>query len=702
MPQFNPNFGALSQDTYTPAQIHAALSDTFGATPAQPKASINRKKHRFNAPKTNGVLRATPEASYTQQAADFIGSITGDTRRSHEIADKFKGLSDWSPLVAINGGQSLRKFTDSPNLTDGIDATADILGTVPGVGKGAGVLAHAALPILKKGGKALRRAAVAEDFLPHNIGSILDHDNWSILTAQNPMGKQASAKANAKNMAALKADLDAEGFKYIDGGVGKYGNHEDVLTVLDIPEDRARHFGNKFKQDSVLTNKGLIHHNGKIVPAKGVNTFTDDPEDFYTKLPNGSKFAVDLDFDNPIHPDITADGVLAAAADKKGVQSFSDWRKANDSGPGSLFDYSNLDQVPDVPQVPMPRTIPPRGPSERIQGALADPRVEEGINGYVKRGAELGGKDWYNTDQFRKQYIDRLGPEEGQRAYSEFMDAVAATSPRSTVQDNIRTASFYNYQRQNGLPVNEKPAPGYGSLAQGLHQGNMEKLVNGNGWDIYANPKPASFSTNLQGNQANATIDTHNFRLPGILSRDPRFLETSIAELADSPEAGKALLARQYPGLPQDVIDGAVKPKGDKASITYKPQKWVNDGHISMDDAVNDPALWSAKPNSNEYGHYEDWQRVQAEKLGMTPAQYQASMWVGAGDATGLASPPEPFLRTLEARIKYTADRMGSTPQKVLDALVRGKAPLLSVGGAVAGTGVLMSGQDRQPGQPSL
>ena len=40
----------------------------------------------------------------------------------------------------------------------------------------------------------------------------------------------------------------------------------------------------------------------------------------------------------------------------------------------------------------------------------------------------------------------------------------------------------------------------------------------------------------------------------------------------------------------------------------------------------------------------EDIKRFKlAEKLGMTPAQLQEKLWVGAGDLTGLESPPEPF-----------------------------------------------------------
>jgi hypothetical protein len=367
---------------------------------------------------------------------------------------------------------------------------------------------------------------------------------------------------------------------------------------------------------------------------------------------------------------VAQDVLQEAASPSKSRMGYGEWRAAN-PGAGDLFDMSRLSEVPNVPQVQMPRYEAPRGPSARIQEALARPEVEQGINDTVQRGIEGGGLEWYNTEPV----LDRMRQLQGSDAdqqYAALMDRVAATSPRAKVPDNIRTASYYNYLRSQGLPTPDKPAAGYGSIAQGLHQQNVRGLDELGGWDIFKNPKPASFSTNLQGNQMNATIDTHNFRLPGILSGDPRFLETSIAELAKNPDVALETLRRQYPGLPEKVVQGAVKSTPGKTSITYRPQQWVNEGHIPMEQAVNDPALWASKPNPNEYGHYERWQQDQAKKMGITPAQYQASMWLGGGDTTGLGSAAEPFLGTLAARMRYTRDMM-----------LKGEIPLLAAGGPV-------------------
>ena len=387
----------------------------------------------------------------------------------------------------------------------------------------------------------------------------------------------------------------------------------------------------------------------------------------------------------------TAADVLHEVSRKGKKLSYADWRAKNPDN-GRILDMGRLSAVPNVPQHQIPRLVPPRGPSERIVEALGRPEVAKGINDTVERGAAAGGLEWYNTEPLRDFMGGAMPSIDVDPQYASLMDLVAATSPRSKVTDNVRTASYYNYLRSQGLPIPEKPAAGYGSIAQNLHRDNVRGLNARGGWDVFKNPKPASFSSNLQGNQEVATIDTHNFRLPGVLSEDPRFLETSIAELAKSPEIAADTLRRHFPRLPDDVIAAAVRPKGKEASIIYRPQEWLDKGYITPGEAAKDPAVWASKPRPNEYGYYEKWQQDQAKKMGISPAQYQASMWLGGGEDTGLGSAPEPFLATLEARARYTADRLGLPPEKILEQMVRGDIPLMAEGGRVEAPDYDMAG----------
>lgn len=380
--------------------------------------------------------------------------------------------------------------------------------------------------------------------------------------------------------------------------------------------------------------------------------------------------------------DLAAD-VFAVAGSKK--QPYADWVR-EDGRTGRLFDYSGLDRVPDVPQHQMPRYSPKKGTSERMKSTLANPDVQRGVTATVERGLEGGGAQWYNTEPLHERMTALHGQDEGNARYAHLMDLVSATSPRSKVPDNIRTASYYNYLTSNGIPLPDKPAAGYGSVAQKLHRSNALDVTARGGWDVFKNPKPASFSQNLQGNQHVVTIDTHNMRLPAILSRDPDMLMTSVkAGTRGSPETVMASLAARYPRLPEEELARSVanfKP-GAEDLAAYRPQEWVRKGYIDMDQAVQDPVLWETKPRDNEYGPYEAWQQEQASRLGVSPAQYQAAMWLGGGEDTGLASEAEPWLASMEKRVRYTADLLNMNADEVLEAVLSGRMPLLAKGGRV-------------------
>jgi hypothetical protein len=188
---------------------------------------------------------------------------------------------------------------------------------------------------------------------------------------------------------------------------------------------------------------------------------------------------------------------------------------------------------------------------------------------------------------------------------------------------------------------------------------NAERVA-GPGWDALNNPKPASFAENLTGNQQPVTVDTHAFRLPGIVAQDPRFLETAFQVAKDAP----------------------------KQNIP----KMIQSGETTLAEAANRPAWWQAQPKANEYAAMEKYYQSLGKELGLTPAQTQASAWVGGGKLTGLASDEsKPFLRFFEDRVNITADKTGKTPKQVLKEFIRGKAPLLGLGGAAMGG---LAGQD--------
>ena len=293
---------------------------------------------------------------------------------------------------------------------------------------------------------------------------------------------------------------------------------------------------------------------------------------------------------------------------------------------GRLFDYSRLREVPNVPQFDLERYVPARGVPAHIQ-ALDNPNNLARINAIVRRGIDQGGTAFYNTEPLRERFIAELGAEKGQAKHTKLTNFVAATSPRTSIEPNIRNASYYYRLSEQGdpLPVRvwdgskwslAEPLPQpYGHRAQALHVSKVDEVLREGGLRPLQNPKTASFAENLQGNQTPVTADVHNTRL------------------WYGPNA---------PGRP-----------------------------------VNAPPMTG-------YGFLEQLQQREAAKMGVTPAQYQASAWFGGAGQTGVRSKLVPWLQSFENRVALTAAKFGLTQEEVLRRVIRGEMPLISFGGAAA------------------
>jgi hypothetical protein len=289
-----------------------------------------------------------------------------------------------------------------------------------------------------------------------------------------------------------------------------------------------------------------------------------------------------------------------------------------------LYDMFDMSAVPDVPQQAMERYVPPRGMPPNLQGLLT-PETASRLSDYAKAGEQVGGREWYNTEPLRYAFQDILGPEAGASQYGRFFDIVAATSPRSRVDSNIRRASYLYNRDAQGLPIagltNPDLPPGYGHLAHNTQDQLLADLQRSGQFSSMNRPKTSSFAENLKGNQSPMTIDTHNFSA-----------------------------------------------------------------------VVGDPSF-KKSPSKTQYKYLEDFQSEIADKLNMTPAQYQASVWMGAG--TGVAD-ARPFMQVFDDVLTRTAERDKKTKGQVLKDFIEGKAPLYSF----AGAGTLLGGTVLAPEIP--
>ena len=95
----------------------------------------------------------------------------------------------------------------------------------------------------------------------------------------------------------------------------------------------------------------------------------------------------------------------------------------------------------------------------------------------------------------------------------------------------------------------------------------------------------------------------------------------------------------------------------------------------------NDPSN-KVSPTKTQYKYLEEYQSEIADKLGMTPAQFQASVWM-AGD-TGVAD-ARPVMAVFDDVLTNTAERDGKSRSEALRDFINGKAPLYGLAGLMAG-----------------
>ena len=193
--------------------------------------------------------------------------------------------------------------------------------------------------------------------------------------------------------------------------------------------------------------------------------------------------------------------------------------------PTTLFDRPEPMDVPPVPQFELPRYQPARGVPQRTLDITSDPAVREQHLALIRRGMDMGALAWYNAEPIRQRFLQELGPNEGQASFQNFMDMVASTSPQQKVPENVRAASYYYWLNQNKLPVPErgtvpKIAYGggqpvespYGGLS--LWQMNVNRVMNEGGLNPLENPKPPSFSQNLEDRRPPQSTCTRFLRRP--------------------------------------------------------------------------------------------------------------------------------------------------------------------------------------------
>lgn len=132
-------------------------------------------------------------------------------------------------------------------------------------------------------------------------------ERFGIVTAENAAGHTMPAEINAARNASLEADLHQMGRSDFAKTIGRYKDSKtgEVLTengyyVPGLSEREAKLLGARYGQNAVITQDGYHDlKDGLTYPSRGVGPTNDLP---YTQLPDGQKFALDIDWDKGEKP----------------------------------------------------------------------------------------------------------------------------------------------------------------------------------------------------------------------------------------------------------------------------------------------------------------------------------------------------------------------------------------------------------------
>ena len=205
-------------------------------------------------------------------------------------------------------------------------------------------------------------------------------------------------------------------------------------------------------------------------------------------------------------------------------------------------------------------------------------------------------------------------------------------------------------------------------------------------------PKPRGFANSLLGNPENIAADKHFMRFIGMASGDPRFLHGSA--VISQELAGE--IAERFPEIARDNITRRkVKDATGKEVMqtSFNAARAVRQAGGAEGDLFNfiknRPTVWDEVPRDNEYGAYERLALDIANRMGMTPAQLQASLWMGAAKRTGVRETSlDTFDNIFNRVVQDRAAERGLDPAEVFRLFVNRMQPLAVPGAVGAGAAV--------------
>ena len=322
----------------------------------------------------------------------------------------------------------------------------------------------------------------------------------------------------------------------------------------------------------------------------------------------------------------------------------------------------------------------PKGDRARI---LVD-KATEISDALAKRIAATGQMNadtryFYHSDGpiYRAAKAAGLSDDEAAAYLRDLGDFVAATSPRTKVEENLRNATLAMAKQSQGIPFREVIGVGTGGISEkgypmmtgkgGIHGILLDDVINNGGMNVATNPKPSNFGPNIAGNRSGITVDTHAIR--------------GTLQTLNEMQAGS-------------VPEGFILPK-------FREQ-YANNPSVLTPDMIDDTLAsqmigpkGARSEAQTEYPVFADIWHKAADNLAVDPAEGQSMGWFGFGDETNLGSARKTPVDIFDERLDVTAKALKISPQEAARRVFRREIPLLGVGGmGLLGAG--MQNRDRQ------
>jgi len=297
---------------------------------------------------------------------------------------------------------------------------------------------------------------------------------------------------------------------------------------------------------------------------------------------------------------------------------------------------------------------------------LASDEGKQRLAQVMQRGLEAGGDTWYKPEVIVDFFKQALGPlrregfdpdTQATELFNVFAMMNAVTSGNTGVSSQLDRAMILLDRIHRGETFDEiltamRAADDAGTPLVSKTFGTTHKAALFNEAAIrnaletgeVSSQKMGTFFSNYLGFMDGVTVDTHNIRqILYVAGLDYRNADdrVEIARLfgfsAGSPEAVREWDAKKFRN-----------------------------------------ALYNAAAQTSNYSAVEDVQKNLAQQMGISPRDFQAVLWVGAADITGVQS-TLPFSQIFMNRMKIYGKRIGVEPGEVIRKLVKGELPFADV-----------------------